>query len=162
MQANAAFAFTRKKRCTSTERRNARRGIPPSTSAETASGNRGGHGIFSTHASNQQPDGEDQESELGRIELGELTKTQRQALVQNAPLWFYVLREAEFNGGRLKGVGARVVAEVFHRAIEGSQFSIVNDPSFQPTLGPNNKTFRMVDLLFFAFEGKKSLLAPLG
>jgi hypothetical protein len=98
----------------------------------------------------------------GGIGLGELTQTQRQALVQNTPLWFYVLREAEFNAGRLKGVGARIVAETFQRAMEGSQFSIVNDTSFQPTLGPNSNTFRMVDLLLFAFEGKKSLLAPLG
>jgi hypothetical protein len=94
--------------------------------------------------------------------IGELTKTQRQGLVQKTPLWFYVLREAELNAGRLKGVGARIVAETFNRAIKGSQFSIVNDPSFQPTLGPDGNTFRMVDLLLFAFEGKKSLLAPLG
>jgi len=46
----------------------------------------------------------------GGIELGGLTQAQRQALVQNTPLWFYVLREAEFNAGRLKGVGARIVA----------------------------------------------------
>ena len=46
--------------------------------------------------------------------------------------------------------------------MEGSEFSIVNDTAFHPTLGPNNQTFRMVDLLLFAFEGKKSLLAPLG
>ena len=46
--------------------------------------------------------------------------------------------------------------------MEGSQHSIVRDPAFRPSLGPNNKTFRMVDLLLFAFEGKKNLLAPLG
>ena len=46
--------------------------------------------------------------------------------------------------------------------MEGSQFSIVRDPAFKPTLGPNTTTFRMVDLLLFAFEGKKTLLAPLG
>jgi hypothetical protein len=97
----------------------------------------------------------------GGVTLDTLTTNQRQALVQNTPLWFYILREAELNAGRLKGVGARVVAETFHRAIEGSQFSIVNDTSFHPTLGPDNSTFRMVDLLLFAFEGKKSLLAPL-
>jgi hypothetical protein len=96
------------------------------------------------------------------IELGGLTQNQGQALVRNTPLWFYILREAEFNAGRLKGVGARIVAETFHRAMEGSQFSIMNDPAWRPTLGPNNNTFRMVDLLLFAFEGKKSLLAPLG
>jgi len=83
-------------------------------------------------------------------------------VLRDTPLWFYVLREAEFNGGRLKGVGARLVAETFQRAMQGSQFSIVRDASFRPSLGPNSNTFRMVDLLLFAFEGKKSLLAPLG
>ena len=73
-----------------------------------------------------------------------------------------MLREAELNRGRLTGVGARIVAETFHRAIEGSRFSIVRDPAWRPTLGPNSTTFRMVDLLLFAFEGKKTLLAPLG
>jgi hypothetical protein len=95
-------------------------------------------------------------------DLLELTQTQRAKLFDNTPLWFYILREAELNGGKLKGVGARIVAETFHRAMEGSQASIVRDPSWRPTLGPSNTTFRMVDLLLFAFEGKKSLLAPLG
>jgi hypothetical protein len=91
----------------------------------------------------------------GGVKLGGLTQTQRQALVQNTPLWFYILREAELNAGRLKGVGARIVAETFHRAMEGSQFSIVNDTAFHPTLGPDNNTFRMVDLLLFAFDGQE-------
>jgi hypothetical protein len=94
--------------------------------------------------------------------LDGLTQTQRTALVTDTPLWFYVLREAELNNGKLRGVGARIVAETFHRAMEGSQASIVRDPAWRPTLGPNNTTFRMVDLLLFAFEGKKTLLAPLG
>jgi hypothetical protein len=54
------------------------------------------------------------------------------------------------------------VAETFHRAMEGSEHSIVRDTAFKPSLGPDNKTFRMVDLLKFAFRNKKSLLAPLG
>jgi hypothetical protein len=95
-------------------------------------------------------------------ELDALTHAQRAAVLKDTPLWFYVLREAELNGGRLKGVGARIVAETFHRAMEGSQASIVRDPAWRPTLGPDNTTFRMVDLLLFAFEGKKTLLAPLG
>ena len=95
-------------------------------------------------------------------DLSSLTTAQREAILTNTPLWFYVLREAEFNAGKLKGVGARIVAETFHRAIEGSEHSIVRDTAFKPTLGPNNKTFRMVDLLLFAFEEKKQLLAPLG
>jgi hypothetical protein len=95
-------------------------------------------------------------------QLDHLTGPQRDNLLKDTPLWFYVLRESESGGGRLKGVGARIVAETFQRAMEGSQFSIVRDPAFKPTLGPNNSTFRMVDLLLFAFEGKKKLLAPAG
>ena len=94
--------------------------------------------------------------------LDVLTPSQRTAFVADTPLWFYLLREAELNQGRLKGVGARIVAETFHRAMEGSQASIVRDPTWHPTLGPDNATFRMVDLLLFAFKEKKSLLAPLG
>ena len=94
--------------------------------------------------------------------LDSLTPAQRTLLLQRTPLWFYILREAEFNGGKLKGVGARIVAETFHRAMEGSTHSIVRDENFKPSLGPNNQTFRMTDLLFFAFEGKKALLNPLG
>jgi Animal haem peroxidase len=96
------------------------------------------------------------------LQLDNLTTVQRDSLATKTPLWFYILREAELNDGKLKGVGARIVAETFHRAIEGSKFSIVRDTDFHPTLGPDNATFRMVDLLLFAFEGKKKLLAPLG
>jgi hypothetical protein len=98
----------------------------------------------------------------GGADLSGLTSSQRGKVLQDTPLWFYILREAEFNAGKLKGVGARIVTETFHRAMEGSTFSIVRNPSFKPSLGPNNQTFRMVDLLLFAFEGKKALLAPLG
>ena len=95
-------------------------------------------------------------------DLSALNATQRSALLTNTPLWFYILREAELNQGRLGGVGARIVAETFHRAIQGSTFSIVRDSAFRPSLGPNNTTFRMVDLLNFAFEGKEALLNPNG
>jgi hypothetical protein len=95
-------------------------------------------------------------------QLDGLTVVQRDSILKNTPLWFYILREAELGGGKLKGVGARIVAETFHRAMEGSQISIVRDPTWRPSLGPNNTTFRMVDLLLFAFEGKKALLNPLG
>jgi hypothetical protein len=94
--------------------------------------------------------------------LDALTAGEKDALVARTPLWFYVLREAEVNGGRLHGVGARIVAETMHRAMEGSRFSIVRDTSWRPTLGRDNKTFEMTDLLLFAFQGKKNLLNPLG
>ncbi|HTE72866.1 MAG TPA: peroxidase family protein, partial [Actinomycetes bacterium] len=93
--------------------------------------------------------------------LDGLTATQRDSVLAKTPLWFYVLREAEMNGGKLKGVGARIVAETVHRAMEGSRFSIVRDEAFRPTLGPDSTTFRMSDLLMFAFDRKKALLAPL-
>jgi hypothetical protein len=98
----------------------------------------------------------------GGAVLDDLTTTQRDAATSNTPLWFYLLREAELSQGKLQGVGARIVAETFHRAIEGSQTSIIRDDGWRPELGPDAQTFRMVDLLLFAFEGKKSLLAPLG
>lgn len=98
----------------------------------------------------------------GGAVLTGLTQQQKDALTANTPLWFYVLREAELNGGKLTGVGGRIVAEVFHRAIEGSQVSIMRDPFWRPSLGPDNKTFRMVDLLLFAFQGEAELLNPLG
>ena len=94
--------------------------------------------------------------------LDDLTANERKAFADNTPLWFYVLREAELNRGRLTGVGGRIVAETFHRAMEGSRFSIVRDADWRPELGPDDKTFRMVDLLLFAFEGKRKLLNPNG
>jgi Animal haem peroxidase len=94
--------------------------------------------------------------------LGGLTPAQRTALVNKTPLWFYILREAELNNGKLGEVGSRIVAETFHRAMEGSSFSIVRDASFRPRLGPDSTTFRMVDLLLFAFRGRATLLNPNG
>jgi Animal haem peroxidase len=98
----------------------------------------------------------------GGANLDALTDAQQAEFLAATPLFFYILREAELNGGRLTGVGGRIVAETFHRAIEGSRTSIVRDPSWRPTLGPDSHTFRMTDLLLFAFEGKADLLNPLG
>jgi hypothetical protein len=46
--------------------------------------------------------------------------------------------------------------------MEGSRASVMRDPVWRPTLGPDDATFRMVDLLLLAFEDKNELLAPLG
>ncbi|PPK66777.1 heme peroxidase family protein [Actinokineospora auranticolor] len=91
-----------------------------------------------------------------------LTDAQKETVATKTPLWFYILREAELNKGKLGPVGGRITAEVFHRSIEGSRVSIVREPSWRPTLGPDSNTFRMTDLLLFAFEGKSDLLNPLG
>jgi hypothetical protein len=98
-------------------------------------------------------------------DLTGLTQAQKEALMTDTPLWFYLLREAEVRGGgRLTGVGGRIVAEVFHRALEGSQVSILREPTWRPSFGPpgDGNTFRMVDLLLFACEGQAELLNPLG
>ena len=72
----------------------------------------------------------------GGAKLDHLTAAEKNSVATRTPLWFYILREAELNNGRLKGVGARIVAETFHRAMEGSRFSIVRTPGFKPDLGP--------------------------
>jgi hypothetical protein len=95
-------------------------------------------------------------------DLRTLTSAQQTELTTNTPLWLYILREAEINGGKLTGVGGRIVAEVFHRALEASPDSILRDRRFRPTLGPNRQTFRMTDLLLFAYEGEADSLNPMG
>jgi len=81
-------------------------------------------------------------------------------VVARTPLWLYVLREAETGDGRLRGVGGRLVAETFHRAMEGSRFSLLRNPGFTPVHG-RGATFEMTDLLFFALGGKTGV-NPLG
>ena len=99
---------------------------------------------------------------LNGASLEGLSPRQLTTFLADTPLWFYVLREAELNQGRLTGVGARIVAETFHRAMEGSTHSIVRQPGWRPSIGPVDGRFRMADLLVFAFENRKRLLAPLG
>ena len=94
--------------------------------------------------------------------LDALTAAERDTFAASTPLWFYVLREAELNDGRLTGVGARIVAETFHRAMEGSRHSIVRDPDWRPSLGPVANRFTMTDLLLVAYDNDKDVLAPLG
>jgi hypothetical protein len=94
--------------------------------------------------------------------LHRLSAAHLAVLGQRTPLWFYVLREAEARGnGKLTGVGARIVVEVIHRAMELSSASIVNDRGWRPELGPDSETFRMTDLLIKAF-GQAHLQDPLG
>ncbi|GLF96372.1 peroxidase family protein [Streptomyces yaizuensis] len=102
----------------------------------------------------------------GGARLTGLTPAEREELVAHTPLWFYVLREAEVNRrhpGLLTGVGGRLVAEVFHRSMEGSRSSIVKQPGWRPTLPAHRRsTFTMADLLLFAFDGDLERINPLG
>ncbi len=94
--------------------------------------------------------------------LDGLTADERDTFARATPLWFYVLREAELNGGRLTGVGGRIVAETFHRAMEGSRHSILREPDWRPTLGGAANRFTMMDLLLVAYDDDEAVLAPLG
>ena len=98
----------------------------------------------------------------GGANLSGLTAAQKDAVAAKTPLWFYVLREAELNGGRMTGVGGRIVAETMHRAMQGSTFSIVRSKAFTPDLGDRGDTFEMTDLLLVAFDGQASGINPLG
>jgi hypothetical protein len=73
------------------------------------------------------------------------------------PLWYYILKEAEWNGGnRLGRVGSRIVAETLVGLIKNSRYSILDAPNWQPRFtkrrvpGTNLPLFEMVDLLEFA------------
>ncbi|HLL77304.1 MAG TPA: heme peroxidase family protein [Pyrinomonadaceae bacterium] len=94
-------------------------------------------------------------------ELGGLPNQLRKELTKGTPLWFYILREAEVNGGKLGPVGGRIVTETFHRAMEGSDVSILRDLTFSPILGQTPGVFRMTDLLKVAFDASSGELRPL-
>jgi hypothetical protein len=79
------------------------------------------------------------------------------------PLWYYVLKEAELNGGsKLGRVGSRIVAETLIGLIKKSPYSILDDPGWRPKFGrpaqgAEPEHFEMIDLLDFA-----GVVDPLG
>jgi hypothetical protein len=67
----------------------------------------------------------------------------------HAPLWFYILREAEVRtgGARLHGVGAAITAQVFVALMLKDKASyMVQEPGFMPRLGAAGR-FTMTDLV---------------
>lgn len=74
-----------------------------------------------------------------------------QDFVDSAPLWFYILKEAEVAGGDTLGpVGGRLVAEVLLGLLKGDSFSFVNvEPNWAPMLGTTPGVFTMADLVNF-------------
>jgi Animal haem peroxidase len=73
-----------------------------------------------------------------------------------APLWFYILKEAElppYNGERLGPVGGRIMAEVLVGLLQRDPNSYLYlDPAWKPAppLAPTTGTFTFADLLRFA------------
>jgi hypothetical protein len=72
----------------------------------------------------------------------------------HTPLWYYVLKEAELNGGsRLGPVGGRIVAETLIGLVKRSRHSILDEPDWRPRFGPRApEQFEMIDLLDFAHD----------
>jgi hypothetical protein len=71
----------------------------------------------------------------------------------NAPLWLYVLREAELlsGGNRLGPVGARIVAEVLIGLLKGDPMSYLNTEScWEPDDLTDSGKFGMPQLIQFA------------
>ena len=72
-----------------------------------------------------------------------------------APLWYYILKEAEIGHGgqQLGAVGGRIVGEVLLGLLEKDKNSFLRqDPLFRPAppIAPAVGTFKMADLLKFA------------
>jgi len=79
----------------------------------------------------------------------------RQGWEEQAPLWFYILKEAElqYAGERLGAVGGRIVAEVFLGLLKLDKSSYLNQyPAFrpEPPVARESGVFEMGDLLKFA------------
>lgn len=96
----------------------------------------------------------------GGVDLTDLSAAHKEEMCTATPLWFYVLREAEVNGGQLGPIGGRIVAETFHRAMEGSRTSLLRRPDWQPQPGTHPRGFGLVDLLRHAYDGTKGELRP--
>jgi hypothetical protein len=82
--------------------------------------------------------------------LGTDEQAVREDLAGRAPLWFYVLREAEVEAKseHLGPVGGRIVAEVLIGLLAGDPLSYLGvDPSWRPFLGPTPRQFTLTDLI---------------
>jgi hypothetical protein len=75
-------------------------------------------------------------------------------LERSTPLWYYILKEAELNGGEHLGpVGGRIVGEVIVGLIQIDRDTFLSvAPNWVPTLPARGgaANFRMVDFLTFA------------
>jgi hypothetical protein len=82
-----------------------------------------------------------------------LTNDARTDLNGHAPLWFYVLKEAQLKADahRLGAVGGRIVAEVLIGLLDGDPLSYLSvNPTWTPTLpGHTANNFTLTDIINF-------------
>jgi hypothetical protein len=85
----------------------------------------------------------------------------RSDLAGRAPLWFYVLKEAEVlaESAHLGPVGGRIVAEVLIGLLDGDPLSFLSvEPNWKPTLpAAVEGTFTLSDLINFAIPAPDTL-----
>ena len=88
---------------------------------------------------------------------------------EEAPLWFYILKEAEVqhNGERLGAVGGRIVAEVLLGIMKEDRFSFLRtEPTWQPVLpaaiSGDPERWGMADLLAYAVPNDGRRFPPPG
>jgi hypothetical protein len=72
--------------------------------------------------------------------------------LEQTPLWFYILAEAAHysRGYHLGPVGSTIVAEVLIGILRYSDYSILADTNWKPTLGSNPHKFDLADFLKLA------------
>ena len=75
-------------------------------------------------------------------------------LTKHTPLWYYMLKEAEYNNGKLGPLASIIIAETLVGLIKESPHSILNDENkgWKPKYGrrADEGIFEMADLLVFA------------
>jgi hypothetical protein len=89
----------------------------------------------------------------------DLSELQPYGFQASAPLWYYVLKEAEVveDGLRLGPVGGRIVAEVLIGLLQSDPASyLVQKPKWKPPLTSAGASFRVTDFLSFAGVGPAS------
>lgn len=92
----------------------------------------------------------------------ELGEAARKDLAGRAPLWFYILKEAEkrADSAHLGPVGGRIVAEVLIGLLAGDPLSYLGvRPNWTPTLGEGG-TFTLSDLVNVAVPAPETPLPP--
>ncbi|MEM7351624.1 MAG: heme peroxidase family protein [Acidobacteriota bacterium] len=79
--------------------------------------------------------------------------SEEMGIKDEAPLWYYILKEAELlhDGERLGEVGGRIVAEIFHGFLKSDEESYVcAEPLWKPTLpSATPEHFTMADMVRF-------------
>jgi hypothetical protein len=92
------------------------------------------------------------EEEIARAAANDdqLNVLSKNDFLKRTPLWFYILAEAS-DRNELGPVGSTIIAEVLIGLIRWTENSILSQPGWMPSLGPEPGRFTLTD--FFRFAG---------